>query len=284
MPDGALRAAGEGLVIRDLQVAAGEKHVLRGINLEIPIGQTHVIFGPNGAGKSTLLAAIMGLPPARVLSGEIKWRGRNILELSTPERVELGIGLAFQRPPAIPGLRLRHLAELIVTNRLRAETGKDDGELEQQARRVIEDISRRLHVTDLLDRNVNEGFSGGELKRSEIFQLALQQPQLVLLDEPESGVDVENIRRIGQMLYSLLQRDLCPPDRKVAGLIITHSGHILEYVNADVAHVLFEGRLVCSGSPTDIFQHIQAHGFERCSTCPQCQRFTAQVGGAEEGE
>ena len=257
-----------GLEIMGLHVTAGEKQVLFGVDMHVPVGETHVIFGPNGAGKSTLLAAIVGLPQAKVTAGDVRWNGQSLLGLDVTERARAGVGIAFQRPPAIAGLTLRKLAELIAERALEHELGRKPGQ--DEVRERVEGLAEKLDVVDLLDRNVNEGFSGGEMKRSEVFQIALQNPVLILLDEPESGVDVVNIERIGQMLRRLLQRDLNPADRRVSGLIITHSGYILNYVNADRAHVLFDGRVICQGNPRDVFEHVKQHGFEGCLKCAHC--------------
>ena len=267
---------GSGLEVMKLHVAAGDKDVLFGVDMSVPRGETHVIFGPNGAGKSTLLAAIVGLPQAKVSGGDVRWKGQSLLGMDLTERARIGVGIAFQRPPAIAGLRLRRLAELIAQRAMAVELGREpeEGEVAQR----VQELAEELDVIDLLDRDVNEGFSGGEMKRSEVFQIALQNPELILLDEPESGVDVVNIERIGQMLRRLLQRDLRPEDRQVSGLIITHSGHILNYVNADRAHVLYNGQVICRGNPLDVFEHVKQHGFEGCLKCAQCN---SHFGGLE---
>ncbi len=256
---------GNGLTIDSLTLAAGPRVLLRDFSLTIPRGQTHIIFGPNGTGKSTLLAAIMGLPPARVLEGDLRWRGRSLLGLSVTERVALGLGIAFQRPPAVSGLKLSRLAELIAQR-----AAGDGGEGSYAITERIQAVAEQADVTDLLDRDVNQGFSGGEMKRAETFQVALQSPRLVLLDEPESGVDVVNIERLGEMLRGLLQRDINPARREVSSLIITHSGYILNYLNADLAHVLYDGRIICRGSPRDVFEHVRQHGFRGCLECSTC--------------
>jgi Fe-S cluster assembly ATP-binding protein len=260
-----------GLSVQTLSVAVRDRMVLRELSLDVPHGETHVIFGPNGAGKSTLLGALLGAPQPKVVWGDIRWHGESLLRLSVAERVGRGLGMAFQRPPAVSGLRLRRLAELIVEQRAETDEKRSAVEAELQA------LAERLDVLDLLDRDVNQGFSGGELKRSEIFQVALQNPSLVMLDEPESGVDVVNIDRIGKMLRDLLQRDTHRDRRTVTGLIITHSGHILNYVNADLGHVLSEGRIICSGNARDVYDHIKEHGFDDCRRCVTCQGMFARA-------
>lgn len=259
----------DGLVVDSATLAVADRVVLRELSLHVPLGETHVIFGPNGAGKTTLLAGLLGMPHVKVVWGDIRWRGASLLGLDITERVRRGLALAFQRPPAVSGITLRRLAELIISSNGNGDAASPQSPEEVQQR--ILTLAERLDVLDLLDRDVNAGFSGGETKRSEIFQVALQNPQLVLLDEPESGVDVVNMDRIGKMIRSLLQRDEKPGNRTVTGLIITHSGYILNYVNADCGHVLADGRIICSGNARDVFEHIHEHGFEACAHCPPCR-------------
>jgi len=238
------------LEVEDLWVKAGDNLILKGLDLRVGVGKLHVIFGPNGSGKSTLLGAIMGLPQFEVIKGDIKFRGRSILGLSTDERAKLGIGLAFQRPPLIKGVRLRALLATL--------NGGDA---------KIEELAANLDLKNHLDRELNDGFSGGEMKRSEILQLLVQRPELVLLDEPESGVDLENITLLARFIGELLERGKHIVDRKRSGIIITHTGHILSYLNADIAHVMMEGKILCHGSPMDVLHQIKAKGYKECVEC-----------------
>lgn len=228
------------LRVEDLHVSVGGRSILQGLNLHIKPGETHVLFGPNGSGKSTLLGAIMGFDRYQVTSGKIFFKGEDITSLSVAERANLGIGLSFQRPPVIRGVSL--------------------GGLLQATARVqnnINEMAEPLNLIPFLERDVNHGFSGGEVKRSEMLQLLVQNPDFVLLDEPESGVDLENIAIIGDSINRLLQKDgyhkpVCSrreakESRQKAGLIITHTGYILDYVPADIGHVLYEGKLSCTG-------------------------------------
>lgn len=245
------------LRINGLRVAIGGREVLKGIDLTIGAEETHVLLGPNGGGKTTLLNTILGFPGYDVLDGEIVFKGVDVLPLAIDERARLGIGVAFQRPPAVRGVRLRQMLSV-------ASAGtKDDAELAS--------IAEELDVTRMMERDVNAGFSGGEAKRSEMAQLLAQQPALALFDEPESGVDLENIAVVGNAMQQLL-KGVKASDPKRAGLIITHTGHILEYVNADAGHVLFNGRLSCSGNPRDLVAEIASQGFEKCVECALCQR------------
>lgn len=246
------------LEIQDLRVAVEDKEILHGIDLVVPEGETHILFGPNGSGKTTLLNTIMGLSGYQVTQGRILFAGRDITHLPPYERARLGIGMAFQRPPTLHGVRLRDMV------RLAAGNGDTLG---------IEDLARLLNLVEHLDRDVNAGFSGGEIKRSELLQLKAQLPRLVMLDEPESGVDLENIQLISQVIAELLQKTtLHHYERRVSGLIITHTGFILDYLEADRGHVLCNGMLQCSGNPREILQDIRRHGYEECVTCRVVQR------------
>ena len=238
------------LEIEDLWVKAGDNLILKGLDLHVGVGKLHVIFGPNGSGKSTLLGTIMGLPQFQVIKGDIRFKGKSILGLSTDERAKLGIGLAFQRPPLIKGVRLRTLLATL--------DGSDS---------AIEELAEELGLKSHLDRELNDGFSGGEIKRSEILQLMVQRPELVLLDEPESGVDLENITLLARFIGQLLERDKHIVERKRSGIIITHTGHILNYLNADIAHVMMEGKILCHGSPMDVLRQIKEKGYRECVEC-----------------
>jgi len=248
------------LEVKDLHVEVGGREILSGINMRIDPGETHVLFGPNGSGKTTLMSAIMGFEGFRVTKGKILFQGEEITGLSVNERAKRGLGIAFQRPPAVKGVKLRQLAELCA---------KRDGEL-------IEEYARKLNLFEHLDREINVGFSGGEIKRAELLQLILQDPVMVFLDEPESGVDLENVVLVGRAINHLLGRRREPEEGKSlkelhrerkSGLIITHTGHILEYVDADVGHVLVEGRIVCRANPREILHTIREYGYEECYRC-----------------
>jgi len=245
------------LVIEDLHVSVGDREILRGIDLVIDEGETHVLLGPNGGGKSTLLNTIVGLPGYRITRGRVLFKGADLAGLEIDERARLGIGIAFQRPPAVRGVKLRQIIEVAAGGTYPAES--------------IDALDEELDLGHMLDREVNMGFSGGEAKRSEMAQLLAQMPDLALFDEPESGVDLDNIAVVGAAINALLKGEERIAERKRAGLIITHTGHILEFVNADVGHVLFGGRLTCKGNPRDLIEEIASHGFDKCSECALCQ-------------
>jgi len=237
------------LEIEGLTVSIDEKVLLRDISLHLEEGETRMLFGENGSGKTSLLMAIMGLGNYKVESGRILFKGKDITRLPTNERAAMGIGIMFQRPPTIRGLKVEQMLELI----------KRDGE-------DPEELARELNFTDFLDRDLNLGFSGGEIKRAELLQLMAQDPDLVLLDEPESGVDLVNISVIGNAIRHLLQKDV-HKGRMKSGLIITHSGYILDYVEADKGCVLVNDTIWCTGNPHEILQGIRDRGYEGCLTC-----------------
>ncbi len=230
------------LEIRNLTVAIGDNVILRDIDLHLPEGELHVLLGPNGSGKSSLLATIMGLPPFEVVSGEIIFAGTPIQSLDLTERAELGIGLAYQRPPSLDGVTVRSFAAAL------------------GAVAALETEAAALDLTGFLDRDMNVGFSGGEIKRWEVLKLVLQDPRLLLFDEPESGVDLEHVIAVGDAI----RRVVGAPDRSgrtCSGLVITHTGLILSHVKADRAHIIKEGRLLHSGDPHELFGHIQTEGY-----------------------
>ena len=249
------------LEIIDLAVEVNGKEVLSDINLKIREGETHVLLGPNGTGKSTLFMTILGFPNYKVTNGKIIFKGEDITNLNTTERVKLGIGVSFQSPPAIRGVKLEDL--------LKVEAGQsiDEPELDPK----IKELATKLKLNEsFLDRNVNLGFSGGEVKRSEILQLLTQQPDFIMFDEPDSGVDIENVELIAEHINILLDKYEKPGLRKKSGLLITHLGYILNFVNADIAHVLMDGRIACSGNPTEILEDIRKEGFKGCVECGRC--------------
>ena len=238
------------LEIEDLRVKVGDRMVLDGVNLSIEEGMVHVIFGPNGSGKTTLVGSIVGLPQYERLSGDIRFMGKSILSLPTHERARLGIGLAFQHPPAIRGLTPLHL--------FRALGHKEENFLPE---------AQRLNLVEHLEKGLNKGLSGGEIKRSEILQLKLIEPSFVILDEPESGVDFENIMLLSTVIREMLEKDKPISRRKKSGLIITHTGFIIQHVEADVGHVILKGKILCSGNPHEILETVREKGFEDCVKC-----------------
>ncbi len=239
------------LEIENLHVEVGGREVLHGISLIVLDGQTHVLLGPNGSGKTTLLRTIMGFASSKVTAGKILFNGVDVTHKPVHERAKLGMGIMFQRPPTISGLKLGKFIN--ATNNI------------DEARIPI--IVEKLHMTKFLDRDVNAGFSGGEIKRSEILQLTVQNPSFVMLDEPESGVDVENMALLGDAAASLLEKGIHMKNRTKSGLIITHTGYILDYLEADVGYVLIDGYLQCSGNPREILKSVKTSGYKDCIAC-----------------
>lgn len=249
------------LLIEDLKVEVGGKEILKNVNMEIPRGETHILFGPNGGGKTSLMMTIIGFSNYKVTRGRIVFKGEDITDLPIHERARMGIGVLFQRPPTINGLSTRALVQIC----------------DRRGTADIEKLAAGLNFTSFLERDVNSNLSGGEIKRSEILQLSAQQPDLVLLDEPESGVDLENIGLLGEKINELLNRGLgfasCKAGKIQTGdtgksaLVITHTGHILDYITADRGQVLYDGVLCCSRNAREILKWIREYGYEDCVKC-----------------
>ncbi len=243
------------LDVRNLSVTVEGKRILNDVSLRIERGESIVLFGPNGSGKTSLLKTIMGMPQYRVESGAIIFRGDEITHRSIDERARLGIGIVFQHPPAVRGVRLKDVLRICMEKNNAYQESKIAG------------IAEKLNFNDFLDRDVNLGFSGGEIKRSELLQLLAQNPKFVMFDEPDSGVDLVNINLVGRAMNELLEKEKREDRRAAAGLIITHAGHILDYVNADRAYVMLKGTVSCSGNPRDVLEDIRTKGYEECVRC-----------------
>jgi Fe-S cluster assembly ATP-binding protein len=239
------------LRVINLGVDVEGKKVLEHVNLYVQQGQTYVLFGPNGSGKTSLLSALIGNPKYRVYDGRIIFKGRDVTDLPTNERVRLGMGIAFQNPPKVSGVKLKDV--LMHCARI--------GNLNEDK---IHEYAEMLRMSDMLERSLNVGFSGGEIKRSELLHLLLLNPEFIMLDEPDSGVDLENISIVGEAINVLLERDKPASKRKKSGLLITHTGHILKYVDAEYGLILYKGRVSCIGNPYDILDDISKYGYEGC--------------------
>ncbi|HEX3001659.1 MAG TPA: ABC transporter ATP-binding protein [Methanoregula sp.] len=239
------------LDIEDLHVKVGDKEVLHDINLHIGEGETHVLLGPNGSGKTSLLMTIMGYSQYVITEGKIIFKGEDVTKMKAHERAKRGVGMLFQRPPTISGLKLGKL--LTAISRTKSEN--------------IPELAEYLHMDKFLDRDINKGFSGGEIKRSEVLQLTIQNPDFIMLDEPESGVDIENISLIGNAIGSLLEKDKRIVKRQKSGLVITHTGYILDYLETDRGHVMCDGQIKCHGNPREIMKDIKERGYRECLEC-----------------
>jgi Fe-S cluster assembly ATP-binding protein len=241
--------------IKELAVRVEDTRILNNINLSVQRGETVVLFGPNGSGKTSFLKTVMGIPQYRVESGSILYKGEEITNRSIDERARSGIAMVFQHPPAVRGVKLKDMLRMCMEKK---------GAFAQE--RIVA-AAEKLNFADFLDRDVNLGFSGGELKRSELLQLLAQDPEFIMLDEPDSGVDLVNIHLVGAVINELLEKDKRADKRTKAGLIITHAGHILDYVNADRAYVMLNGTVKCFGNPRDLLEDIRARGYEECVRC-----------------
>ncbi|MHA1589551.1 MAG: ABC transporter ATP-binding protein [Candidatus Njordarchaeales archaeon] len=238
------------LKIINLCAGVDNKVILRGINLEIGNGKTILLMGPNGSGKSTLAQVLIGNPKYKILSGKILFNNIDITDLPLEKRVKMGISASFQIPPKLRGIKLRELAMAIL--RKRGEKNPDE-----KIRRLV----KEMKLEGFLDREINVGFSGGEMKRTELFLILLQNPTFVILDEIDSGVDVESVGILGKVIRNELQRN----GRSL--IIISHTGIIAKHVRIDIAYIMLNGKITCYGPPTIVLNHVLEHGFARCKKC-----------------
>ena len=240
------------LKIDNLHVSVGGKPILKGLTLALQPGQVHAVMGPNGAGKSTLGYVLAGREGYEVTAGSIRFDGKDLLAMEPEQRAAEGVFLAFQYPVEIPGVNNTYFLRAAL-NAQRKHRGEPELDSMQFLKRVREKLSV-LHLKDeLLHRAVNEGFSGGEKKRNEIFQLALLEPRLAILDETDSGLDIDALKTVAEGVNALRS-----PDR--AFLVITHYQRLLDYIKPDVVHVLADGRIVESGGP-ELALELEAHGY-----------------------
>nr|WP_315203158.1 Fe-S cluster assembly ATPase SufC [uncultured Flavobacterium sp.] len=241
------------LSIKNLHASIGDKEILKGINLEIKAGEVHAIMGPNGAGKSTLSAVIAGNENYEVTEGEVILDGEDLAELAPEERAHKGIFLSFQYPVEIPGVS--------VTNFMRSainETRKAKGQEEMPANEMLKLIREKSELLEIdrkfLSRSLNEGFSGGEKKRNEIFQMAMLEPKLAILDETDSGLDIDALRIVANGVNKL-------KSDKNAVLVITHYQRLLDYIVPDFVHVLYNGKIVKSGDAS-LAHELEDKGYD----------------------
>lgn len=246
-----------GLVIKDLRVSIGDKEILKGIDLSVEPGVVHAIMGPNGSGKSTLAHVISGRPGYEVTGGSISFDGHDVLEMEPEERAAVGLFLAFQYPVEIPGVTNINFLKTAV-NSLRKARG--DKELDPMAfLKLLREKAKTLELPeDMLKRQLNVGFSGGEKKRNEMLQMAVLAPKLAILDETDSGLDIDAIRIVAEGVNA--QRS---PDR--AFLVITHYQRLLDYIVPDVVHVLAQGRIVETGD-ADLARRLEKTGYAEYTT------------------
>ena len=243
------------LEIKNLHVSIDGKPILKGVNLSVSRGEVHAIMGPNGTGKSTLAYTIMGHPSYEVTEGEILIKGQNVLDLEPDDRSRLGLFLAFQYPVSIPGVTVANFLRTAMNSRRRAANPDDKGMPIPEFRRMLKEKMELLRMDHTFaGRYLNEGFSGGEKKRAEILQMAVLKPEIAILDETDSGLDIDALRIVSEGVNTLRGPDL-------GVLLITHYQRILNYIKPDVVHVMMDGRIVESGGP-ELALHLEEHGYE----------------------
>ncbi len=237
------------LELEDVSVAIDGRKVVDGISMHVARGESYVLFGPNGAGKTSLMLALAGLPEYAV-EGRVLLNGKDLAGTDIDERATLGMAVGFQHPPEVTGVKLRDLLKIC--------TGKKpDEDLSDEELAAVD----KFQLTPFLDRDINVGFSGGERKRADVLQLLLMKPRLLLLDEPDSGVDLESLALIGAEIQNYLKQT------GASAFIITHQGHILDHIEARHACVLVDGKIHCFKSPRRILEEIETAGYRHCITC-----------------
>src|SRR5215203_6301766 len=241
------------LSIRNLHAGIEGKKILKGINLEIKAGEVHAIMGPNGSGKSTLASVLAGREDYEVTDGAVDFLGKNLLEFSPEERAGEGIFLAFQYPIEIPGLTTTNFIKTAV-NEVRKYRGEEPLDAVQFLKLMKEKMALMEIGQSLLSRSLNEGFSGGEKKRNEIFQMAMLEPKLAILDETDSGLDIDAIRIVANGVNKLR-------NKSNAVIVVTHYQRLLEYIVPDFVHVLYKGKIVKSGTK-DLALELEAKGYD----------------------
>lgn len=247
------------LIIRDLHVSIGEKEILKGFNLELRTGQVHAIMGPNGTGKSTLAYSLMGHPKYEITSGDILFNGESILEWETDERARRGIFLAFQYPVSIPGVTVANFLRTALNAKRKSLNPDDKGISIVEFRKLLKERMDDLKMdSSFAGRYLNEGFSGGEKKRTEILQMAMLRPIFAILDETDSGLDIDALRVVAEGVNALRGNDL-------GVLVITHYQRLLNYINPDFVHVMWDGKLVESGGP-ELALRLEEQGYDWVKT------------------
>jgi len=243
------------LVIKNLHVNIEDKEILKGVDLKIKQGEIHAIMGPNGTGKSTLAYTLMGHPNYEVTDGEVWFKGENILELDPDERSRLGLFLAFQYPVAIPGVTVANFLRTALNARRKAENPEDKGIPIPEFRKELKEKMTLLKMDhNFAGRYLNDGFSGGEKKRAEILQMATLRPEIAILDETDSGLDIDALRIVADGVNALTGSDM-------GVLVITHYQRLLNYIKPDFVHVMFDGLIVESGGP-ELALQLEEQGYD----------------------
>lgn len=241
------------LEVKDLRARIGEKEILKGINLTIKDGETHAIMGPNGSGKSTLSAVLVGNPLYEVTQGTAFFNGKNLLEMKPEDRAHEGLFLSFQYPVEIPGVSMTNFMRAAINEKRKYEgkeplNAADFLKMMREKRKIVELDAK------LANRSVNEGFSGGEKKRNEIFQMAMLEPRISILDETDSGLDVDAMRIVAEGVNKLRTPE-------TSCIVITHYDRLLDMIKPDVVHVLYQGRIVKTAGP-ELAREIQERGYD----------------------
>lgn len=240
------------LVIRDLHVSVANKEIIKGVNLTINPGEKHALMGPNGSGKSTLSQALMGHPNYTITQGEVLFQGQNLLEMNPDERARKGLFLAFQYPTVIPGVKVFQFLRNIMKARRGAPIAVRDFRRELNEKMALLEMKE-----EFVKRYLNEGFSGGEKKRHEVLQMALLEPSLAVLDETDSGLDIDALRIVCEGINKVSEQN-----PEMGFLIITHYQRMLDYIEPDFVHVLFDGKIVKSGDK-QLAKDLEAQGYEQ---------------------
>ncbi|RME06487.1 MAG: Fe-S cluster assembly ATPase SufC [Anaerolineae bacterium] len=243
------------LVIKDLHVNVEENEILKGLNLTVRQGEIHAIMGPNGTGKSTLAYTLMGHPNYEVTAGEVLFKGQNILDLEPDERAHLGLFLAFQYPVAIPGVTVANFLRTAINAHRKAVNPEDKGISIPEFRKLLKERMDLLQMDhSFAGRYLNEGFSGGEKKRAEILQMVTLKPEIAILDETDSGLDIDALRIVSDGVNAMR-------GPAFGALVITHYQRILNYIKPDYVHVMLGGRIVESGGP-ELAERLEAEGYD----------------------
>ena len=241
------------LSIKNLHAKIEDKEILRGINLEVKAGEVHAIMGPNGSGKSTLASVLAGREDYEVTSGEVTFDGKDLLEMAADERAREGVFLAFQYPVEIPGVSTTNFMKTAI-NQVREHRGEKPLDAVSFLKLMKEKMKLVEIDQSLLSRSLNEGFSGGEKKRNEIFQMAMLEPKLSILDETDSGLDIDALRIVSNGVNTLKTKEN-------ATIVVTHYQRLLDYIIPDYVHVLYKGRIVKSGSK-DLALELEEKGYD----------------------
>ena len=243
------------LVIRNLHASIDEREILKGVNLSVNQGEVHALMGPNGTGKSTLAYVLMGHPSYQVTEGEVWFKGQNILELAPDVRAHLGVFLAFQYPVAIPGVTVANFLRTAINAQRKAANPQDKGIPVPEFRRMLIERMNLLKMDQAFaGRYLNEGFSGGEKKRAEVLQMATLKPEIAIMDETDSGLDIDALRIVSEGVNAL-------PGPELGVLLITHYQRILNYIKPDQVHIMLNGQIVESGG-SDLALHLEEHGYD----------------------